>query len=82
MKKDTAAKIYEWAPYVMLLGATAVFFIAHQRVDLTLIVLMVAIYLRALMYRTRYKAFEEENSDLKRDLRRLTAVLKEKEKSK
>ncbi len=82
MKRDTAAKIYEWASYVMLLAATAFFFIARERVSITLIVLMVSIFLRALMYRTRCKAYEEENSDLKRDLRRLTAVLKEKEKSK
>ncbi|MDO4217958.1 MAG: hypothetical protein Q4D03_07295 [Bacteroidales bacterium] len=80
MKKDTAAKIYEWASYIMLLGATVVFFLTSKNVQITLLILVVAVYLRALMYRARYKSYEEENETLKRDLRRLTAALKESEK--
>ncbi len=81
MKKETAAKIYEWASYLLLLGATVVFFVTSKNVQLTLLVLVVAVYLRALMYRARYKSYEEENDTLKRDLRRLTAALKESEKN-
>lgn len=80
MTNDTATKIYEWASYVLIIGATIVFFVTHKNVDLTLLILVVAVYLRVMMYRTKYKACEEENEDLKKDLRRLTQVLKEKEK--
>lgn len=80
MTDETAAKIYEWGSYILLIGATVVFFATHRNIDLTLLILVVAVYLRVMMYRTKYKAFEAENEDLKKDLRRLTQVLKEKER--
>lgn len=79
MSKETAMKIYEWASYILLLAATVVFFISGKNVDLTLIVLVCAVYMRVLMYRTKYRICEEENEEVKRDLRKLTALLKEKE---
>ena len=86
MNSDTASKIYEWGSYVVILAATVLFFAlkgSPQRVSLTLIALVVAVYLRALMYRSRLRAADGENEELKRDLRRLTALLAdEKEKKK
>lgn len=85
MSSETAAKIYEWASYVLIVGATIIFFIMKDqpqlRLNLTLIILVIAVYMRALMYRSRNRDVEGENEDLKRDLRRLTALLAEKEKA-
>lgn len=84
MSKDTASKIFEWCSYILILGATAVFFLLKEmpvlRINLTLIVLVVAVYMRALMYRSRLRGTSDENEELRRDLRRLTAILSEKEK--
>ena len=82
MSNDTAAKIYEWGSYILITGATLCFFLTGKRVELTLLVLVIAVYLRVMMYRTKYKAFEEENEELKADLRRLTADLRQCEKNK
>ncbi|MDY5969604.1 MAG: hypothetical protein SPJ13_06295 [Bacteroidales bacterium] len=86
MNSDTASKIYEWASYVLVLGATVLFFAMKGnplRFNLTLIALVAAEYMRVLMYRSRSRAAEGENEELKRDLRRLTALLaEEKEKKK
>ena len=85
MSSETAAKIYEWASYVLIVGATIFFFIFKDtpalRLNLTLITLVVAVYMRALMYRSRNRDTESENEELKRDLRHLTALLAEKEKT-
>ena len=79
MTDTTAAKIYEYGSYVLILAATAVFFFMDKNVELTLLVLVVAVYLRVMMYRTRFQGAAKENEELKSDLRRLTQALKEKE---
>ena len=79
MDSKKAIKFYEWASYVLILAATAVFFLMEKNVSLTLLVLVVAVYLRVMMYRSRYQAASEENEELKKDLRRLTQALREKE---
>ncbi|MCR5423168.1 MAG: hypothetical protein K6E93_00190 [Bacteroidales bacterium] len=79
MNDNTAAKIYEWMSYVLIVGATVVFFVTGKKVDLTLLILVVAVYMRVMMYRTRLKSFESENQDLRNDLRKLTQLLREKE---
>jgi amino acid permease len=84
MSSETAAKIYEWCSYILILGATLIFFFlkneAQLRINLTLIVAMVAVYMRVMMYRSRNRDLQGENEDLRQDLRRLTAMLAEKEK--
>lgn len=75
MEKSTLAKVYEWASYVLIVGATVYYFVSGKEVQITLIVLFLAVFARNLMYRTRYKLFEEENEELKVDLRRLTNLL-------
>lgn len=86
MNSDTASKIYEWSSYILIVAATILFFVLKGtplRINLTLITLVAAVYMRALMYRSRSRAADEENEELKRDLRRLTALLaEEKEKKK
>lgn len=77
MTHQTASKIYEWGSYVLILAATAIFFIMDKNVELTLLVLVVAVYMRVMLYRTRYQAAQEENEELKQDLRRLTQALKD-----
>lgn len=84
MSSDTAAKIFEWCSYILILGATMVFFLLKDtpvlRINLTLIILVVAVYMRALMYRSKMRVANDENDELKRDLRQLTAMLAQKEK--
>lgn len=75
MTNDTAAKIYEYGSYVLIVAATAVFFLMGKNVQLTLLVLVVAVYMRALMYRTKFKSAAEENEELKADLRRAASAL-------
>lgn len=75
MEKSTLMKIYEWASYIMIVLATVYFFMSHKEVTVTLLGIMVALFFRNMMYRTRYKMFEEENEELKVDLRRLTNLL-------
>lgn len=81
MTHKTALKIYEWASYILILAATVIYFIFKARgVDLVLIILVIAVFMRLMMEKTRYKACEEENDELKDDLRRLTQLLAEEKK--
>ena len=81
MSHQTAVKIYEYASYVLIIGATVLYFkMKAQGVSLTLIVLALAIFCRWMMDRHRYKACEEENDGLRNDLRRLTQLLAEEKK--
>lgn len=81
MTHKTALKIYEWASYILIIGATVLYFVYKSRgINLVLLVLVVAVFMRLMMERTRFKACEEENDELKADLRRLTQVLAEEKK--
>ena len=81
MTHKTTLKIYEWLSYILLLGATVVYFILKSRaVGLVMAILVLAVFARLMMERTRYKACEEENDQLKDDLRRLTLLLAEEKK--
>lgn len=80
MEHKTALKIYEWASYLLIVGATVVIFLQHKIPNGLVIVgllLALAMFMRMLMERTRYKACEAENEELKRDLRQLTQLLSE-----
>ncbi len=81
MSHKTAIKVYEIASYVLILGATAIYFLMKsQGVALTMLVLALAIFCRWMMDRHRYRACEEENDQLRDDLRRLTLLLAEEKK--
>ena len=78
MNYNTRVKIFEYASYVLILAATVYCFIPSHSAFLTMALLLVSVVMRLLMERTRRKAFEEENDELKADLRRLTALLEKK----
>lgn len=81
MTHKTALKIYEWLSYILLLGATVIYILLKSRaVGLVMGVLVLAVFARLMMERTRYKACEDENDQLKEDLRRLTLLLAEEKK--
>ena len=81
MSHSTAVKVYEYASYVLIIGATVIYFVLKERgVQLTLLVLALAIFCRWMMDRHRYRACEEENDELRADLRRLTLALAEEKK--
>ena len=74
MDSKTAINIYKWVAYVLLAGATAVYFLT-KKADMTLMVLTLAVFVYALMFRTRAQALENENNELTEDLRKLTLAL-------
>ncbi len=83
MSHKTVIKIYEIASYVLILGATMAFFMMKEtpmRLSLTMILVALAIAMRWLMERRRFKAAEEEIDQLHDDLRRLTLLLAEEKK--
>lgn len=81
MSHKTAIKIYEYSSYVLIIGATVIYFmLKSQGLALTMLVLALAMTMRMLMERHRYKACEEENDELKADLRKLTLLLAEEKK--
>lgn len=79
MEKTTLAKVYEWASYIIIIAATVFYFVfdkmSPMRLPITLLGIILALFCRNMMYRTRYKMFEEENEEMKVDLRRLTNLL-------
>ena len=75
MEKTTQAKLYEWASYLLIVGATVYFFVSGKEVTITMMGIVLALFCRTMMSHTRCKMFEEENEELKVDLRRLTNLL-------
>lgn len=87
MTREKEIKIYEWVSYILLLGATVVFIVLRSKTPtlattLTLIILVVAMFVRMMMERSRRKSYEEENESLKADLRHLTALLRKEKQNK
>lgn len=81
MTHNTALKIYEWGSYLLIVGATILYFVLKERgIALVLVVLVLAIFMRLMMERTRRKACEDEIDELQGDLRRLTRLLAEAQK--
>ena len=81
MSHKTAVKVYEYASYILIIGATVIYFtMKAQGLSLTMLVLALAIFCRWMMDRHRYKACDEENDELRNDLRRLTQLLAEEKK--
>lgn len=75
MEKTTQAKLYEWASYVLIVAATVYFFVSHKEVTITMMGIVLALFCRNMMCRTRLKMVEEENEEMRVDLRRLTNLL-------
>lgn len=85
MNHQTALKIYEWASYLLIAAATVVFFVLKGHpmgTSLTMVIVAVAVFMRLMMERTRRKASDEENEQLKADLKKLTQLLREKKQGK
>ena len=81
MSHKTAIKVYEIASYVLILGATVLYFWLRQRgLSLTMLVLALALFCRWMMDRHRFRACDEENDQLREDLRRLTQLYAEEKK--
>jgi hypothetical protein len=81
MSHKTAIKVYEIASYVLILGATAIYFwLRQQGLALTMLILALAIFCRWMMDRHRFRACDEENDQLRDDLRRLTQLYAEEKK--
>ena len=82
MEKSTQVKIYEWASYLLIIAATVYFFVLGKEVTITMMGVVLALFCRTMMSRTRCRMFEEENEELKVDLRRLTNLLELEKKKK
>lgn len=83
MSHKTAIKVYEIESYVLILGATAAYFLlktSDLRLSLTMILVALAILMRMMMERHRFRSAEEEIDQLKDDLRRLTQLYAEEKK--
>ena len=82
MSHKTAIRIYEIASYVLIMAATAVYFMVKNqgKLSLTMTIVALALCARWMMERHRCKAADEENDQLKADLRRLTQLLAEEKK--
>ena len=84
MNYQRTLRIYEWISYILILGATVIYFILRSRgawaLNLTLCILVLAIFCRLMMERTRRLAADAENDQLKDDLRRLSHLYAEEKK--
>lgn len=83
MSHKTAIRLYEIISYVLILGATIIFFMlkdSPMRLSLTIILVTLAVAMRWLMERERAKSADEEIDQLQADLRRLTQLLAEEKK--
>lgn len=76
-------RIYEYVSYFLMLAATVVCFAFRNepwRIDTTLLIIVLALFARLMMERTRFKSADAENDELKADLRRLTQLYAEEKK--
>ena len=87
MSHKTALKIYEIVSYVLILGTTALFVYYtfwqkgnYMLLLLATLLLALAGFTRMFMERERFRACDEENDELRNDVRRLTLLLAEEKK--
>ena len=77
-------RVYEWLSYILILGATVLYFVMRnegaQALNLTLVLLVLAIACRMMMERTRRQAADAELDELREDLRKLTQLYAEEKK--
>lgn len=78
MKTKTAIKIYEWASWACILGATVMcFFRTMPSIVFSALLLALGVFMRLMIERKRREEIEAENEELRNDLRRLTLLLAE-----
>lgn len=82
MKKYTVSRIWEWASYILMLGATVYFFASGRESGITMILVTLAIFCYAMTYRLRYRICQDENEELRSDNRRLANLLEVTKKQK
>lgn len=84
MNHQTKLRLYEIVSYILIIGATVIYFIFREQgpgaLNLTLIVLILAVLSRMMMERTRRQAADAEIDILRNDLRRLTQLYAEEKK--
>ena len=87
MSHKTALKIYEIVSYILILGATALFILYTfwQKGNIMLLLLATLLlalagFARMFMERERFRSCDEENDELRNDIRRLTLLLAEERK--
>lgn len=77
-------RIYEWISYLLIIGATVLYFVMKSQgpsaLNLTLVLLVLAIACRLMMERTRRQAADDELDELREDLRKLTLLYAEEKK--
>ena len=77
-------KVYEWVSYILILDAPVLYFVLRsqgaQALNLTLVLLVLAIACRLMMERTRRQAADAELDELREDLRKLTQLYAEEKK--
>ncbi|MCR4829353.1 MAG: hypothetical protein K5864_07825 [Bacteroidales bacterium] len=82
MKKYTVSRIWEGASYVLILGGTVYYFVSGKETGITMIIVALAIFCYAMTYRVRYRICQDENEELRSDIRRLTNLLEVAKKTK
>ena len=84
MNYQKTLRIYEWISYILIIGATVVYFVLRGQgpaaLNMTLCILVLAMFCRLMMERTRRQAADAENDELKDDLRKLTQLYAEEKK--
>lgn len=84
MTFQTKLKIFELISYLLIAAATVLYFILRGQgpwaLNITLVVLVLAVFSRLMMERVRRQASDAENQELKDDLRRLTQLYAEERK--
>ena len=77
-------RIFEWISYLLIVGATVLYFILRsqgpQALNLTLVLLVLAVASRLMMERIRRQAADAELDELRDDLRKLTQLYAEEKK--
>lgn len=84
MNYQKTLRIYEWLSYILIVGATVVYFVLRSQgaaaLNLTLCILVVALFCRLMMERTRRQAADAEVDELREDLRKLTQLYAQEKK--
>ena len=84
MNYQKTLRNYEWISYILIIGATVAYFLLRGQgpwaLNLTLCILVLAVFCRLMMERTRRQAADAENDELKSDLRKLTQLYAEEKK--
>lgn len=81
MKKESLSKLYLYLSWLMLIATCLVAFILKNTM-LSMLGLILAIAFRYMSERTKCVVLQNENQELKDDMRRLTKILEDMSKGK